>query len=23
LKEKLKDYVMITVKKNVFDGVYD
>jgi hypothetical protein len=23
LKEKLKDYVMYTVKKNVQDGVYD
>lgn len=23
LKEKLKEYVMVTVKKNVLDGVYD
>jgi hypothetical protein len=23
LKEKLKDFVLVTVKKNVLDGVYD
>ena len=22
-KEKLKEYVMVTVKKNVMDGIYD